>query len=298
MVERDITAFFTAQSRHPDGSVSMLAIEAENRKALYLTNLQGQKLLKISVNSEARKHQGTQHAQLKIITYGINRAWLWRDRPSDPNIARLHDGVGLTYHGGSSGDMKPKVHLKVTTGRYATLIDDSLHLPHDTEHPVPLFSLETGYANRREVTQPVTKSAHVMDAGSSEPVRFDFYLAGADIDMHAFVNSMYFFNLFWTQDYLLTAKNLPLTSGLIIAPINFFRMGQYQLVVRRSVSSHVGRPRLHFYNNKNYYEKLMNRSTATTSSNGSLTWSTMREEDARLREEALARMDSSNSFQA
>ncbi len=296
-MEMDITAFFTAQSRHPDGSVSMLATEVENRKALYLTNLHGQKLLKISVKSEAHKHQGTQHAQIKVITYGIDRAWLWRDRPSDPDIARLHDGVELTYHGGASGDMTPKVHIKVTTGRYTTLIDDSLHLPHNTEHPVPLFSLETGYANRREVTNRVNKAAHVMDAGSSEPVRFDFYLAGADIDMHAFVNSMYFFNFFWTQDYLLMAKNLPLTSGLIIAPITFFRMGQYQLAVRRSVSSHAGRPRLHFYNNKNYYEKLMNRRTATPNADGSLTWSTMREEDARLRDEELAKTDSRNSFQ-
>lgn len=285
MVEKDISAFFTAQSRHPGGSIPMLVTEADNRKTLYLTNLHGQKLLKISVKSEPLKNQGTHHAQLKVITYGINRAWLWTDRPNDPDIVRLHDGVELTYHGGPRGDMKPKVHIKVTTGRYATFIDDSLHLPHDTEHPVPLFSLETGYANRREVTHQVTKVAHVMDAGSGEPVRFDFYLAGAEIDMQRFVNSMYFFNLFWTQDYLLTAKNLPLTSGLIIAPITFFRMGRYQLVVRRSVSSHAGRPRLHFYNNKNYYEKLMNRRTATPNADGSLTCSTMRDEDARLRHE-------------
>lgn len=285
MEGRDITSFFTAQNRHADGSITMLATEIANRKTLYLTNSHGQKLLKISVKSEAQKHQDTQQAQLKIVTYGINRAWLWRDRPSDPEIVSLHDGVELTYHGGQNGDKTPKVHIKVMTGRYITLIEDSLHLPHDTEHPVPLFSLETGYANQRGVTNPVTKAAHVMSAGSFEPVRFDFYLAGGEIDKQAFVNSMYFFNVFWTQDYLLAVKNHPLTSGRIIAPITFFPMGHYKIVVRRSISSYAGRPRLHFYNNKNYYEKLMNRRIAMLNADGTLDWSTMREEDMRLRSE-------------
>ena len=86
----------------------------------------------------------------------------------------------------------------------------------------------------------------------------------------------------------MAAKNHPLTSGLIIAPITFFHMGQYQLAVRRSISTHTGRPRLHFYSNKNYYEKLMNRRTATRNADGTLDWSTMRAEDARLRGESFA----------
>ncbi len=65
---------------------------------------------------------------------------------------------------------------------------------------MPLFRLETGYANQHEFTNPGTKVAHVMSAGSFEPVRFDFYLASGAIDMQAFVNSMYFFSMIWTQD--------------------------------------------------------------------------------------------------
>lgn len=274
---------FSAESCRMDGGVTMLWTEALNRNSLYLTNLQGQKLLKVLVKDEPQKCHNTQHAQLKVITYGINRALLWRDRPNDPEIAILHDGVELTYHGGKSEGMMPKVHIKAMTGQYTTLIDDSLHLPHDTEHPVPLFSLETGYANQREVTNPVTKVAHVMSAASIEPVRFDFYLASGAIDMQAFVNTMYCLNMFWTQDYLLAIKNHPLTSGRIIAPITFFPMGQYQVAVRRSFSSHSGRPRLHFYNNKNYYEKLMNRRTASIATDGTLNWSTMKDEEKRLR---------------
>ncbi len=283
MTSSEEMQFSVESCRGDGGGVTLLSTEALNRKSLYLTNQQGQKLLKVLVKDEAQKRQNTQHAQLKVITYGINRAWLWRDRPSDPEIAILHDGVELTYHGVQNEDMTPKVHIKAMTGQYTTLIEDSLHLPHDTEHPVPLFSLETGYANQREVTNPVTKVAHVMSAGSFEPVRFDFYLASGAIDMQAFINSMYFFSMFWTQDYLLAVKNHPLTSERIIAPITFFPMGKYQIAVRRSFSSHLARARLHFYSNKNYYEKLMNRRTATIAIDGTLNWSTMKEEEMRLR---------------
>ncbi len=68
------------------------------------------------VKDEAQKRQNTQHAQLKVITYGINRAWLWRDRPSDPEIAILHDGV-VTCYGVQNEDMTPKVRIKAITGQ-------------------------------------------------------------------------------------------------------------------------------------------------------------------------------------
>lgn len=257
--------------------------EAKNLKALYLTNQFGQKLLKIVVNSEAQKTRDTNHAQIKIVTYGIKRAWIWRDLPSDPDIVTLRDGIDLTYHGGPKGDQAPKVHVKITMGRYVTLIDDSLRLPTDVDYPVPLFSFETGHANQRELTDPVVKPAHVIGSGSNQAVRFDLYLAGATLDMGAFVNSVYFMNLFWTQEYLAAVKRSPLISGQIVAPIAFFSMGQYRIVVRRSLSNYAGRPRLHFYNNKNYYEKLMSRRTATPNPDGTLSWSTMAEDEARLR---------------
>jgi hypothetical protein len=55
-------------------------------------------------------------------------------------------------------------------------------------------------------------------------------------------------------------------------------MGEFQLTVRRSVSAHSGRSRLHFYNNKNYYAKLMSRTTATRDPDGIIAWSTMGQE--------------------
>lgn len=282
MQPASITDYFTPESLNPDGQVSMLAHETRDRAALYITNRHGQKLLKVLVKSEPRYQGNKQHAQIKIIPYGLKRVYVWRDQPSDPHIVVLRDGVDLTYHGSYADEQMPKVHIKATTG-YNTLINDSLVLPSDTDMPVPLFSLETGHANQRPLVNPVTKQAHTVAAGHLHSVRFDIYLAGAQMNLATFVNSMYFFNLFWTQDYLVAAKNSPLTSGLIIAPIQFFQMGQYQLVVRQSVSTHHGRPCLQFYNNKNYFDKLMNRPTATPDANGNLTWSTMRDEDARLR---------------
>ncbi|MDD3883599.1 MAG: hypothetical protein PHW66_01575 [Gallionella sp.] len=274
-------SLFTPQSLNPDGGITMLAHEPENRRVLYLTNQYGQKLLKIVVKSETQKFLDTKHAQIKIITYGIKRAWVWRDQPSDPQIAILRDGVNLTYHGGQKNGQNPKVHIKATTG-YINLIDDSLQLPSDTYHPVPLFSLETGYANQWALTNPVTKSGHIISTGDCQSVRFDLYLVGSEMDLGAFFNSMYFLTLVGTHDYLVAAKNCPLTSGLIIAPITFCHMGNYQVLIRRSVSNQNGRPRLHFYNNKNYYAKLMNRPTATKNDDGTLNWSTMAQEDERL----------------
>lgn len=282
-----ITNFFTTESLNADGGVTILRCADEDRRLLYLTNVNGQKLLKIVVKSESGSEFSGQYAQIKIVPYGIKRALVWRDLPSDPLHPILHDDVTLTYHGGKGAGQAPKVHVKATTG-YRTLIDDSLELPSNLDVPVPVFSLETGFANQRGLVDPVTKKCHFLASGSQEPVRFDVYVASAGMDIAVFHDSMYFFNLFWTQDYLIASKDHPLTSGLIIAPIMFFRMGDYLVVVRRSVSKYNGRPRLQFCSNKNYYSKLMNRRTATPNPDGSLTWSTMAQDEARLRGKPVA----------
>lgn len=286
---REITDLFTAESFNSDAGKTMLRCAAEDRKLLYLTNANGQKLLKVAVKNEADASSGDQYAQIKLVPYGIKRALVWRDLPSDPLHPILHDGVTLTYHGSKGVGQTPKVHVKARSG-YRTLVDDSLELPGNLDVPVPVFSLETGFANQRELVDPVTKKSHCFDSGSREPVRFDVYVASASMDIPAFVDSMYFFNLFWTQDYLIAAKDHPLTSGLIIAPIMFFRMGDYQVVVRRSVSKYNGRPRLQFCSNKNYYQKLMNRRTARPNPDGSLDWSTMAQDEERLRGKPVASM--------
>lgn len=290
MYPESITDFFTPQSLNADGSVTMLVCEPVDRKTLYLTNRYGQKLLKIWAKNETPANSDAHCAQIKLIPYGIKRAWIWQDRPSDPLIVKLRDGVNLTYHGGAKTDKVPKVHLKGTNG-YITLIEDSLSLSDNTDHPVPLFSLETGYANQWPLTNPVTKKSHVATSGVGEPVRFDLYLAAATFDLATFMNSMHSHNLLWTQDYLVAAKNCPLTSGPIIAPITFYRMGQYGLIVRRSISGYKGRARLQFYNNKNYYTKLMDRRIAKLGPDGSLTWSTAAQEEERLRAEGVTHSD-------
>ncbi len=293
MIVPTITDYFTPESLNQGGGVTMLAQEPADRKALYLTNQHGHKLLKMLVKSEPHSQLDKHHAQIKLIPYGIKRAIVWKDLPTDPQLVTLRDGVDLTYHGDQKADQSPKVHVKASSG-YTTLIDEALSLPADVDVPVPLFSFDTGYANQRPLTNAVTQSCHVAPSGHRLAVRFDLYLASASMDMQAFFDSMYFFNLFWTQEYLAAAQNSPLTSGLIIAPITFYPMGEYQMVVRRSLAKHHGRPQLQFYSNKNYYAKLMNRPTAWHDAQGKLVWSTMAQDDARLRAERMATIPPEN----
>ncbi|MDP2770607.1 MAG: hypothetical protein Q8O81_12340 [Giesbergeria sp.] len=128
-----ITDYLTPESQNESGSVTMLAHGPEDRKVLYLSNQHGHKLLKIAVKSEPGSHQNKLHAQIKGIPYGIKRAIVWHDLPSDPKLVALHDGVDLTYHGGQNNDQTPKVHIKATSGD-ATLIDDSLSLAYRNHH--------------------------------------------------------------------------------------------------------------------------------------------------------------------
>lgn len=223
------------------------------------------------------------YAQIKLIPYGTRRARVYQDKPSDPGLEVIGSGVELTYHGASAGDHAPKVHLKASTG-YKTLIDNSLTLSSDTLHPVPLFTLEPGHDADKPKSEVdvLNKCAHVANAGHSQPVRFDLYLAGTGFDVHAFVNSVYFFNLFSPLDYLIRAKNGPLNSDQIVAPMTLYPMGAYTLLVRRSLSRHHGRPYLQFYNNAGYYAKVMNRRTAWLDANGKMQWSTMAQDEVAL----------------
>lgn len=256
-----------------------------SRKRLYLVNQHGRKLLQLVVKDEPTRVAAVRHAQLKIIPYGTYRARVYQDKPSDPGIEVIRSGVEFTYHGGSAGDQAPKVHLKAVTGYRTTLVESSLALPSDTVHPVPLFTLEPGHdADKpKSANDLICKGAHVADAGDTRPVRFDFYLAGAGFDLRAFVDSMYFFNLFSPLDYLIRAQNCPLNSDQIVAPMTFYAMGAYTLLVRRSLSRHHGRPYLQFYNNAAYYDKLMNRRTAWVGADGQLQWSTMAQDEEALK---------------
>lgn len=261
----------------------MLAEQPESHKRLYLVNQHGRKLLQLVVKDEQAQGADVRYAQIKLIPYGTHRARVYQDKPSDPGLEVIRSGVELTYHGASVGDQAPKVHLKAVTG-YKTLVDSSLALPSDTQRPVPLFTLETGHnADKPKSDEDeINKNAHVANAGHTQPVRFDLYLAGAGFDVDAFVNSFYFFNLFYPLDYLIRAQNCPLNSDQIVAPIMLYPMGAYTMLVRRSISRHHGRPYLQFYNNAGYYEKVMNRPTAWLGADGKTHWSTMAQEEAEL----------------
>lgn len=266
-----ILDFFTAESVNSDGGITMLERIETSRKELYLINRHGVKLLKICIKNEPVTPGQKSFAQIKLIPYGIKRVYVWRDQPNDPLIATLRNGLDLTYHGNVGVDLSSKVHIKSKTG-HATLIDEILALPSDADLPLPLFSFETGFYNERVSGELVSNKALAVSAKCESAVRFDLYLAGGGIDEEAFVNSKYAFNFFWSQDYLIKIKGSPLQGGEIIAPILSVPLGDYVLYVRRSLSSYNGRPCFHMYQNRDFFEKFMNRRTAYGNADGSVTW--------------------------
>jgi len=132
------------------------------------------------------------------------------------------------------------------------------------------------------MTEKVAKKSHVFKTDSTFPVRFDIYLSGINFDHHAFMNSMYSFNMFFSLDYLISKEGGPLRGLPIVQPITGFAMKGYYLWVRCAKSSHHGKPFMQFYNNSKYYDKFMNRRTAWTDREGHIQWSTMFDEEARI----------------
>lgn len=237
---------FTPETLNEDGSLRVLQRVEENRNAVYITNQFGKKLLKLSIRGENRSSaEDIGSAQIKIIRYGLKKACVWRDEPNDPKII-------------------------------------SLSLPKDMHHPVPLFALETGYSNQIKNEEQHRKKAHYVATEHSGPVRFDFYLAAKGFSYEKFVMSAYFFNMFSTIDYLSKAQSGVFNSGQIIGPILFLPVRDFVLVARRSVSNYNGQPMLHFYQNRDYYSKLMDRPTAYQNADGTYTWSTLREDEERI----------------
>jgi len=88
--------------------------------------------------------------------------------------------------------------------------------------------------------------------------------------------------MFFSLDYLIANENSPLQGLPIVQPITGFAMKSYYLWVRCSGSIHKGRPFIQFYNNADYYEKIMNRRTAWIDENGRTHWSTMLDEEKRI----------------
>lgn len=283
-VKPSITDFFTDASCNTGGHVQALEIFSETSKsAVYIVNQHGIKLLKIAVKNEPKQLGTANYAQLKIIHYGFKKAWLWRDQPDDPKAVTLRDDVELTYHGSQTDEKTAKIHLKGRSG-YQTLLDNILELPQDLEQPTPLFGFESGYAFDKTPGETRVRSGHVVKPDHIGPIRYEFYLMSNKADVSQFVNSTYFINMFFSLDFMSKAQHGVLQGGQVIAPIRFLPIRDYWLIIRRSTSGYKGEPRLIFYNNFDYKNMWLNRKTAYPNADGTLTWSTMQKDEARLRQ--------------
>lgn len=283
-----IDGFFDFRSHKRGEPFSMYVWDdKQSKERLYIVNQHKRKLLQLIVKAESVRNNRPDYAQIKLIPYGINRACVYRDQLSDPKIVRLYDAVELTYHGGPKGDQNPKIHLKGSTTsnrRYQTLIDYSLVLNKDAQILIPVFSLFPGYLYDKPVTDTIKRKSHIFRVDSTHPIRFDIYLCGKQFNIHLYINSMYSFNMFYSLDYLIAKECSPLQGYPMVQPITGFDMKGYYLWVRCSRSKHRGKPFLQFYNNANYYEKVMNRRIAYINNDRSVTWKTMIDKEREISE--------------
>ena len=283
MQKQTIDDFFDFKRKNDDGSFTMYEVKDSIKDRLYIVNKYHKKLVQLIVNNEPTKKDLLTSAQIKIIPYVIKRAKVYRDKPDDPHLFQIYKDLELTYHGGAIDDKtQPKIHLKVKSmskSRYRTLVDCSLHLDDSIPRPAPLFSFFSGYEYDKNLTQKNKKKSHKFQIDSDHPIRIDFYLSGKDLDFHAYVNSMFSLNMFYSLDFLITKKNCPLQGLPIVQPITIFAMKNYNIWVRCSRSRHMGKPTIQFYNNLDYYYKIMNRRIAYPNRDGSLTWKTMMQKE-------------------
>lgn len=282
-----ILDYFTPAMRQPDGTVRMFEWQDEALNRLYILNAGGSKLLQFVAKDEANQAEGRTCAQLKIIPYRIRKALVWSDQPDDPQRLQLSRAweYELTYHGPGPENQSPKIHLiEKRNGHkhYNTLIDFALPLSQDLSRMVPLLSLNTGYACYQGSAEKVRRQVHVFRIAEPGPTQVDFYLLGANADVNLAFNTHHGLSLFFALDYLCSATQGILRSVQIAMPITGFRMGNYWLWARCSLSDYQGRPMLQFYQNARYYEKYAQRPMAWYDDAGKLVWSTIEDEDARL----------------
>jgi len=280
-----IETFFDFRSKNSDGSFSMYQWSEDAKNRLYIVNRHRKKLLQFIVKDELYASRQVTFAQIKIIPYAVERAKVYNDEPGDPSLFRIYKELELTYHGGPKEDEAPKIHLKiaaVSKNRYRTLVDCSLCLDSSVPRLAPVCSFFPGYEFDRPLTDKISKKSHTFQVDSNLPIRFDFYLSGRNFDHHAYINSMYSMSMFFSLDYLIAEGNSPLQGLPIVQPIAGFAMKDYYLWVRCSRSIHGGKPFIQFYNNNDYYEKIMNRRIAYKNENGQTHWSTMLDKEREI----------------
>ncbi len=277
-----VESFFDYSNRNEDGSFRLYQFDENSKDRLYILNSNCKKLLQIIVKDEARKNGSGKFAQLKIIPYAAKRIRVYNDHPGDPANYIVKSAVELTYHGGKKDDQSPKIHMKAvasTGNRYKTLVDCSLCLDSSIQQLSPIGSYFTGYEFDKPLIELVKKKSHKFQVISRFPVRFDFYISGKEIDFHSYFLSIFSINMFFSLDYLVAIEGNPLKGLSLVQPITGFAMKGYYIWVRCSRSTHVGRPFIQFYNNSDYYEKIMNRRIGYANENGSMHWTTMHDKE-------------------
>lgn len=250
---------------------------------LYIFNAHGKKLLKLILSDQKSGDKVPRNAQIKIIHYGLRKAVVWEDTPTDPKVIRMSglNGFEFTYHGPGADGQLPKVHvIKTSRGRkhYKDVLNSVLPLDHDLQRLVPLFSIRPGYDVDTQRQDKVNNKSHCFQCLHAEPTQIDLYLSSADIDPEGIINSHYGTALFFTFDHLSKQKRGVLIPADMLMPITGYTMGKYSVWVRCIRSTYRGRPLIELVQNADYYEKFANRKVAWHTVDGQMQWSTIVQE--------------------
>jgi hypothetical protein len=146
---------------------------------LCVTNRHHKKLLKLIVDDEKSQAGVSANARIKIIHYGLRKALILEDRPTDPKTIRLSriKSFEFTYHGPGIDGQEPRVHLverSQNERNYKDPLEFVLPLESDLQQMVPIFSLCPGYDCETVSDEHVIKKAHCFKVTDAGPVQIDF----------------------------------------------------------------------------------------------------------------------------
>lgn len=293
--ELSIKDYFTPPMQKDfGGSICMFCLDGkdENKKSLNIYNSQGVRLFKIIAKSEGDKSETGEFAQIKIIPMKARKVLIYKNMPSDPepkNLPRFRD-FEITYHGPTSRKKTPITHISEIqkSGKkiHKTLINKNFPINKNSNDAVSIISFFEGniFDNPKLPKEISEKSnAHNFKTPINYRSRIDVYASSSEADINSVLEGHYFFSFLFSPDYVLSSLNHPLIHTPISSPINIFRVKDYLVWVRCTVSEYRGRPYIQLFSNEKYYENFSNRVLAWKGSDGEMVWSTIKEEEEKLK---------------
>jgi hypothetical protein len=283
-VSKELNNIFIDEMKTKENSYLLYETFDESKKRLYMLNHKGRKLLQLVMKEEPFTKDHKSFIQIKLIPYKFSFVNVHKDNLCLPEKYRIQDDINFTYHGGALGDKNPKIQLKAETKirQYQTLVDSSFTLTDEELLLVPICSLYPGYLSTQPCIDEVKKQGYKFVPSVEHFFKIDIFFSGIGFNLYKYFETMVSFNMFFDLDFMIAQDKCPINYCKMTNPITGYKINNYHLFVRSSISIYRGRPFLQFYDNNNYYQKFMNRNVAIPNDDKSVTWSNMHEEEKRI----------------